>query len=193
MKGTEKIIAHIEADARAQAEAVLAEAERQCDEIRTQYEEKAAQLYSSKIREGVKSCQDREDGALRISRMEARKNILAVKQDMVEKCFLRAKEKIVSMPAEEYTAFLARLVERAGAMGDEEVILSARDREKVGDALLKALNTGGKHLTLSDETREVSGGLILRRGNIETNCSIDLLLEMSRGELAGKVAGVLFG
>ena len=193
MKGTEKIIAHIEADAKAQTDAVLAEAKRQCDEVRAQYEEKASQVYSSRIREGVKSCQDREDGTLRISRMEARKNILAVKQEMVEKSFLLAKEKIVSMPADAYTAFLAKLVEEAGVVGDEEVILSAHDRETVGEALLKAVNAGGKHLTLSDETRDVSGGLILRRGSIETNCSIDLLLEMSRGELAGKVAGVLFG
>ena len=193
MKGTEKIIAHIEADARTQAEAVLAAAQGKCDEVLAQYEEKASRLYSDRIREGVKSCQDREDGALRISRMEARKNVLAVKQEMVDRSFAMAREKIVSMPDADYTAFLVSLVRQAGAAGDEEIILSARDRGKVGEALMKALNADGKRLTLSDETRDISGGLILRRGAIETNCSVDLLLEMSRGELAGKVAGVLFG
>lgn len=193
MKGTEKIIAHIENDAKQQAEAILAAAGKRCDEIHAQYEEKASELYSRKIREGVQACQEKEDGALRISRMEARKSVLAVKQEMVEKCFALAKEKIVSLPAAEYTAFLAGLIEKAGAAGDEELILSAEDRSSIGEALLTAVNTGGKHFTLSDETRDLSGGLILRRGSIETNCSVDLLMDMCRGELAAKVADILFG
>ena len=41
MKGTEKIIAHIQADAKAQADAILAQAEQQCAEIRRDYEIKA--------------------------------------------------------------------------------------------------------------------------------------------------------
>ena len=55
------------------------------------------------------------------------------------------------------------------------------------------MNAGGKRLRLSDETRDIAGGLILRSGSVETNCSVDLLMEMCRGELAGKVADVLFG
>ena len=188
MKGIEKIIAHIEGDADKQAESILAAAKKRCDKILADYEEKASDLYSSKIREGVKSCQDKEDGALRISRMEARKSVLAVKQDMVAKSFDLAREKIASMPADKYVAFLAGLVEKAGAAGDEEIILSARDRGAIGEALLKAVNAGGK-----SKERDIAGGLILRHGNVETNCSIDLLMEMCRGELAGKVADVLFG
>ena len=125
--------------------------------------------------------------------MEARKSVLAVKQDMVAKSFDLAREKIASMPADKYVAFLAGLVEKAGAAGDEEIILSARDRGAIGEALLKAVNAGGKSMKLSAEERDIAGGLILRHGNVETNCSIDLLMEMCRGELAGKVADVLFG
>lgn len=193
MKGIEKIIAHIEGDADKQAESILAAAKKRCDKILAGYEEKASELYSSKIRDGVKSCQDKEDGALRISRMEARKSVLAVKQEMVAKSFDLAREKIVSLPADQYVAFLADLVEKAGVSGNEEIILSARDRGAIGDALLAALNAGGKNLKLSDEVRDIAGGLILRSGNVETNCSVDLLMEMCRGELAGKVADVLFG
>ena len=87
MKGTDKIIAHIEADAQAQAEAILKEAHEKCEAVKAKYEEQAARLYSDKIRDGVKVCQDDEDSALRISRMEARKSVLSVKQEMVEKSF----------------------------------------------------------------------------------------------------------
>lgn len=192
MKGTEKIIAHIEADAQAQADAVLGEARQRCEAIKARFDEKAARLYSDRIREGVKACQDQEDSALRISRMEARKSVLSVKQEMVEKSFDLAVQQIVALPDEKYTAFLANLVKKAGPVGDEEIILNAADRARVGEALIKAVNADGAKMKLSDETRDIKGGLILRRGSIETNCSVELLVELCRGELSAKLADVLF-
>ena len=192
MKGTEKIIAHIEADAQAQSDAVLGEARQRCEAIKARFDEKAARLYSDRIREGVKACQDQEDSALRISRMEARKSVLSVKQEMVEKSFDLAVQQIVALPDEKYTAFLANLVKKAGPAGDEEIILNAADRARVGEALIKAVNADGAKMKLSDETRDIKGGLILRRGSIETNCSVELLVELCRGELSAKLADVLF-
>ncbi|MBO7670147.1 MAG: hypothetical protein J6S60_06110 [Oscillospiraceae bacterium] len=192
MKGTEKIIAHIEADAQAQADAVLGEARQRCEAIKTRFDEKASRLYSDRIREGVKACQDQEDSALRISRMEARKSVLSVKQEMVEKSFDLAVQQIVALPDKKYTAFLADLVKKAGPAGDEEIILNAADRARVGEALIKAVNADGAKMKLSDETRDIKGGLILRRGSIETNCSVELLVELCRGELSAKLADVLF-
>ena len=192
MKGTEKIIAHIEADAQAQADAVLGEARQRCEAIKARFDDKAARLYSDRIREGVKACQDQEDSALRLSRMEARKSVLSVKQEMVEKSFDLAVQQIVALPEEKYTAFLANLVKKAGPAGDEEIILNAADRARVGEALLKAVNADGAKMKLSDETRDIKGGLILRRGSIETNCSVELLVELCRGELSAKLADVLF-
>ena len=192
MKGTEKIIAHIEADADAQARAILAEAEAKCADIRAKYEEEASRLYSDRIRDGVRACQDQEDGALRISRMEVRKSVLAVKQEMVEKSFDLALEKITALPEDRYVAFLAGLAKNAAGTGEEEVILNARDRAAVGEKLIQAVNAGGAHMTLSDETRDIAGGLILRRGSIEANCSAELLVDLCKGEMASKLAEILF-
>lgn len=192
MKGTEKIIAHIEADAKAQADVILAEAREKCVAVKAKYDEQAARLYSDRIRDGVKFCQDQEDSALRISRMEARKSVLAVKQEMVEKSFDLATQQIVALPDEKYVAFLADLVKKAGPAGDEEIILNAADRARIGEALVKAVNAGGARMKLSKETRDLIGGLILRRGSIETNCSVELLVELCRGELSAKLADVLF-
>ena len=192
MKGTEKIIAHIEADAKTQADAILAEAEAKCADIRARYEEEASRLYGDRIRDGVRACQDQEDGALRISRMEARKSVLAVKQEMVEKSFDLALEKIVALPEDRYVAFLAGLAKNAAGTGEEEVILNARDRAAIGAKLLQTINANGAHMKLSDETRDIAGGLILRRGSIEANCSAELLVELCKGEMASKLADILF-
>ncbi len=194
MKGTEKIIAHIQADAEAQADAILAQAEEKCAGIRQEYEAKAKDVYAEKIRAGVKANQDRLDSMERLSKMEGRKAILALKQDMVSKSFDMAAEQLVNLPAEQYTALLAKLAARASVTGNEEVVLNARDREAVGRAVVSAANEmlGGGKLTLSDSCGDFKGGLILRRGSIEANCTAELLVDLCRGDLSAELARVLF-
>ena len=194
MKGTEKIIAHIQADAKAQADAILAQAEQQCAEIKADFDKKAADRYSERIRSGVKACQDEVDSRVRIDQMEARKGTLAVKQEMVALAFDKALEQLCNMPEEQYVAFLAALAARASVSRDEEIILNARDRAAVGEKVVSAANTrlGSGKLTLANETRDFAGGLILRRGNVEANCTAELLVELQRGELSAEIAGLLF-
>ena len=194
MKGTEKIIAHIQADAQAQADAILAQAEQQCADIRQDYEKKASELYAEKIRAGVKACQDQVDSGKRIGLMEARKAVLALKQEMVSRSFDLALKQIVDLPADKYVPFLAKLAAQASVSGDEEIVLNARDKAAVGEALVKAVNEAvpnGK-LRLAQETGDFAGGLLLRRGNVEANCSAELLVDLCRGEMSSRLASVLF-
>ena len=194
MKGTEKIIAHIQADAKAQADAILAQAEQQCAEIRQNYEIKARDAYGEKIRVGVKANQDKLDSIDRLARMEGRKSVLALKQEMVSASFDRACEMLVSLPGDKYVELLAKLAAQASVSGDEELVLNERDRAGIGEAVVKAANEklGGGKLTLAGETGDFKGGLILRRGSIEANCTVELLVELCRGDMSAQLAGVLF-
>lgn len=194
MKGTEKIIAHILADAKEQADAILAQAEQQCADIRAEYDAKAKEAYTERIRRGVADCQDRVDSMDRIARMEARKGLLALKQQKVSDSFDLACEKIVNLPAEQYTAFLAKLAAKASVTGDEEIVLNAKDASAVGSAVVDAANAllGNGKLTLSEKTGSFAGGLILRRGSIEANCTVELLVELCRSEMSAQIAKLLF-
>lgn len=195
MKGTEKIIAHIQADAKAEADEILSKAEQECAEIRRQFEEKAKEAYAVKIREGVKLCEENADSKERIAVMENKKEILAMKQRLLSECFEKAKEKLLAMPEENYARFLVKLAVKSAGDGSGEIILNPVDREKYGEAIVQVANAmlGNGRLTLSEESGDFSGGLILRNGQIEINNTVDLLIGMSREEMAGQVAGILFG
>jgi len=195
MKGTEKIIAHIQSDAQAQCDAILAKAQERCGEIRADFAQKAAAAYGERIRTGVKACADEGDSAARLGRMEAKKTLLALKQEMIAKSFALAEQKLLSLDDEAYVALLAKLAADSAVTGEEEIVLNAADRARVGEAVVKAANEklGDKgRLTLSPAVGEFEGGLILRRGNIEVNCTIALLVELCRGEMSAAIAGVLF-
>lgn len=194
MKGTEKIIAHIRSDAEAKAAAILAQAEQQCAVIREDYDKQAKAVYADKVRSGVKECEDRVDSMGRIAQMEAKKSILALKQEMVSECFVKARGMLVELPEEQYVALLAKLAADASVTGDEEIILNGRDRARLGDKVAKAANAllENGSLTTADTTGDFEGGLVLRRGNVEVNCTAELLVELCRDEMSAKLASELF-
>ena len=198
MKGSEKSIEHIRSDAQVQADEILAQAEEQCAAIRAEYDAKARESYNQRLRAGVKTCEDRVDSMDRIARMEARKGVLSLKQELVSASFALAQKKLTELPEAEYVALLAKLAAEAAVTGQEEIVLNARDRAAVGDKVVKAANARLKEqgraaaLTLSDSEGDFAGGLILRRGSIEVNCTVELLVELQRGEMASELAEVLF-
>ena len=146
----------------------------------------------------MKACEDRVSGMERIAQMEARKGVLALKQEMVSASFDKACEMIVALPQAQYIELLAKLAADAAVTGDEELVLNARDKAAVGEAVVKAANAkleakGVKAgLSLSDADGCFAGGLILHRGNIEVNCTAELLVELCREEMSATLAGVLF-
>ena len=194
MKGTEKIIAHIQADAKAEADAILAQAEQQCTLLREDYEKKAENAYAEKIRAGVKACEDLAESKKRIAEMESKKNLLALKQEMVSAAFDRAKEIILSMPAAEYQAFLTNLAVKAAPDGKGQLVLNARDRKQYGEAVVKAANAALKgSLTLSDTDGDFAGGVMIKNGAVEVNNTLELLIDLCRGDMSADVAKALFG
>ena len=198
MKGIDKITSRIIADAEAECAAVKKESDERAAAIREENERRAQEEYLRLVREGVKDTEQRVQRLDRTARLEAKKSILNMKQETVSRAFELAKGKIAELPERDYVAFLAREASEAAVSGQEEVIFCERDRKSVGAKAVKAANEllAAKGmpgmLTLSDTTREFSGGLMLKQGDIEVNCTVDTLLDLARGELAARVAEVLF-
>ena len=198
MNGIERISGRLVADAEAEIAALTAETKARCEEIRADYEKKAQEEYQSRLAEGVKAAETRMQRLGSAAEMEAKKSILAFKQEMVAKAFEDATERLANLPQEQYVQFLASQAAAAAATGSEELIFNARDKAAVGALVAKAANElmekkGVKGaLKVSDETRAISGGVIVRQGNIEVNCAVETLVQLRRSELASQVAEILF-
>lgn len=198
MNGIDRITDRIEADAREQAKAIIAEAEAKCAEIRKENEKKAQERYLELIRNGTKDCESGLERRKSAAEMDAKKSVLALKQDCVAEAFDMAKRRLADMPEDSYVGFLASLAASAAADGSGEIVLSARDRERCGKAVLERANAAlaanglTPALTLAADSREISGGLILRQGGVEVNCSIEALVEALKGPMTADVARTLF-
>jgi len=195
MKGIEKIVARLEADTKAEIDALNAETAARCEEIRSEYSEKAQAEYDAIIKAGTEACAAQKERLAGAADMEARKHLLTFKQHLVSETFKAATKQLCELPKAEYVRFLASLAAKATVYGTEELVFNARDAKEVGREVAKSANAmlGEKgHLTVAEETREMPGGVIIKQGDIETNCAIDMLVSMQRSELASQVAEVLF-
>ena len=197
MNGIEKITARIESEARAEAEVILAEAAEAAEEIRADYNARAQERYWEIVRSGVKNVEQHVKSLGSTAQVESRKAILAMKQEQVTLAFDKAQEMILEFPEDKYVEFLAQLADGAARSGSEELIFNEKDKEKgkevaaAANALLKGRGISGK-LKVSKLTRPILGGLIVKDGDIEVNCSIEGLAEFYRGKLSTQVAETMF-
>lgn len=193
MNGIEKITQRISADAQGEIDRVLGEARAEAEKITARYQAQADAEAADLDARNQKAAAEREERLAGTAQMEARKAALAARQEMVERAYELALQKLCSLPEEKYAAVLAGLLIQASSTGKEEVIFSDKDRRKVGKAAVeKANQDGGKKLTLSGETRSILGGFILRSENVEVNCAFDTLVRLQKAETAGEVVKKLF-
>lgn len=195
MKGTEKIVARIEEEAKAKAQAILDEAAGKAKEIEESYNKAAQDKYWNMVRAGVKECEDLAQRQNRVAQMESKKELLAVKQDMISAAFDKAQEKLASMQGQDYIDFLVKLAVGAAAAGSGEVVLNSRDKAAVGAQVVEQANAklnGKAVLKLADEVRDTVGGLMFKTGGVEVNCTVESLVDFFRSDLSAKLAQIMF-
>ena len=131
MKGLDKIIGRIRADAAAEIDAIRAEGDAKAAEVTAAYEAQAKALLDSEAEKSRQAAQSMAERGQRTDAMDKSKAILAAKQQCIDEAFDRAAQKLRQLPREEYISVLAALAASAGA-GDEEIILSAADAAAIG-------------------------------------------------------------
>lgn len=216
-KITDKILAEAKAaeaaaldDARRRAAEILAAAEDEADEIRDRIVERAAKEGENIISRAKSSAS-----------MTRRNTFLAARGALIDDVFEQAFAQVRALPAEEYRELLVKLlsdsliqhlasIEEVRALdGDDveeiaryEVVLNAVDRRSFGETLVadtrRAL-TGrvpaeeAAKLCLADDTAAISGGVVLRFGDVESNCSFETLFAQVRARREAEVSRILFG
>ena len=193
MNGIERITGRIRDDAQAEADRRLDAARASADKILADYRARAESESKALTEKNDKNAAAREERLISMANMDARKAILAARQDMLERAYVRALDILCSMPREESVKALADLIAQAASTGHEEVIFNAKDREELGEQAVGAANRKtGMNLILSQDTANIRGGFILRDKNIEVNGSFETLVRLQKNQTAGEVAKLLF-
>lgn len=221
MNGLDRITAKIISDAEAAAKATLDAAKDECAKIDADYAKRAAELRDSMFTEAESEASNTVSRVKSTAAIEKRNVLLDEKSKLVDEAFTLAANEIHSMPAEKYTQLLTDILvsvmqnqfraeetERRDYGGDEleeteayEVVMNKTDAETHGKDVVKAAKAvlEGKtdkatadKLKLSEKTEPIDGGLLLRYGDIEINCSLSMIFSRLRENCETEVYKILF-
>lgn len=198
MNGIEKIADLITRDAQQDIQAVLTKASEEAAAVTAKYQQEADATARRIKAAGEEQAKELQRRAKSSAELEARQAFLATKQQLIAKAFELALDRLLALPQPEYIALLSRLAADASSTGSEELILSPKDREAFGAQVVDQANAllakqaKPASLALSAESRPIKGGLLLKAGDVEVNCTLDSIVRLSKDSLALDVAAALF-
>ena len=194
----EKILARITDDAQKEVDRIIERATFNAKEVMKEAEGDAEILKAESLQRTEEEAAQRKERIVAMARLDFRKRILDEKQRAIDAVFQKAIETLCKLDDDKYRALMKRMLLSGVQTGEEEIILSQHDKTRLTQSFLNELNeelrNNGKkgNLTMSKEIREMSGGFILRRGDIELNSTFESLFEFSRDELESEVGRLLF-
>ena len=196
--GLDKLKAHLLAQTEEKIKALEANAAAEVAEITAAFTKEAEETYWKYATAGKQAIDQKAQGLADIAALESKKQVLSFKQELLEKTFALALERLSDLSEEKYLKLLINSAVKAAQSGEERLIFSMRDRGSYGKRVtiaaneaLEAMGREGK-LTMSEETRPIAGGVILTDGLVDVNCSIEALVEAYQRELVIPVAETLF-
>lgn len=193
--GADALIGRILADAQAEADAALADADNEAERIaliakdecfRTENE---TELKTKRLNDAAQE-KSRTNAAL-----DSRKYALKVKRALIDEAFALAAERMEQKSDAERSALIKALLIRE-AEGGEMIIPAARDEANAKSVLAEVnaalAQSGRAPLTIAPADADITGGFILKATGYEKNCSFAAVLREVRAAEESAVAGILF-
>jgi|APHig6443718053_1056840.scaffolds.fasta_scaffold22791_1 V/A-type H+/Na+-transporting ATPase subunit E len=197
MTGLEKILAHIEDDAKATADTVSEKAKAEVDRILAEAKEEAAQKCADMNKQSELEFSARKKRIESQAALQKRELILKAKQQMISDIIEKTKVYLKDLSDQEYLETIETMIKKCALPKAGELLFSASDLNRLPAGFeektkLMLKDIAGASLSLSRETRNINGGFIVRYGDIEINCSFDALIAASKDEIQDKVYKLLF-
>ncbi len=192
----EEVVQKIYSEANAEADKILSEAKAKVASEEAALNSRFADYRKESESLAASAADEKKSRMLANGRMELRKEELFVRQGLLDEVFEKASEQVISLSDEEYRKLMESLLVKAVETGNEEVVVG-KDESRIDGGFVKRVNRslgpGFKgNLQFAADRANISGGFILRRGRVQTNVSVEVLIGQAREALELEVSAELF-
>lgn len=182
----------IESDARREAEEIVQKAKEQAASIASASEKQIHEIKEELVKrlekDGPEIFRRREV----VARLDVKKVALGAKQKLIDQAFEQALDELTKLEKKKYLAFCTKLLTKASRTGDESLLLG-RNEKHLDSSWVDGFNEkNSSHLVLEEGRLPIRAGFILRRGEVDINCSFEMLIRSLREELEKDVVTRLF-
>lgn len=191
MEQLEKIISHIEDEAKAEAEAIAVAAKAEYEKIIKEAEAEAKKTYDAIIEE--QKAADIKTGEAALSYIEREKRLirLRAKTEIIEKTLGEILNSVENMSSTEYESYLLALVKNKAEIGKHgKIYFSAKGKSMLSENAVKQLNL--MELDIEEADKDFGLGFILKYKDVEENCTLEAIIREKRDYLTDIIAKELF-
>jgi len=196
--GAELIIAEINREAERQIEGILAEAKKEAESLMAEARERAELRASWILRKARTQAEIERQRIVAAAKLEVRKRKLEVQERLIRETIEGLRERLRSMPDDEYFGVLVDLLREAIAeLGGREFRVSGNERtlrliEEKKEELKGELGDVELHL---GEPIDSMGGVVVMKpdGSVRVDNTFEARMERFGEELRTAVARALFG
>lgn len=196
MSGLEKIVEQIISEAKETAQRTIAQANTEAAQIAEAAKAASEKELARLLTEASKQAESAQRLADSAAEMNARRSLLAAKQQLIGSVIEEAKAALTALPDDEYFAMLLRLAKKNALPQKGELFLSQKDLDRLPagfeDRLNQELAPHRAQLQISKQARPLDGGFLLVYDGIEENCSFSALFDAQREALQDQVHRILF-
>ena len=194
----EDIVKRIKEKAFQEVEKIREEADKEREKLIKRAEEEAAKIKDKILKRLEKEGKEEKREKLIRTRSEERRKILALKREFMDETFRQAEQIFSNLDREEYLSLLKSSLLSSIDSGNEEIIISSRDKELIEESFIeklkKELKKKGKkgELRFSPTLGEKERGFILKKEGMQVNCTFSSFFSSLKDELEIEVAKRLF-
>ena len=181
----EKLIQRIESDAENEANDIIEKARKEAEEIISEAKKKAKKEAKEIESRGEKEAARLREKMLASARRKAREMEIRAKEEVIQECIEKAKEKLKKLKGKKYEAAVKKFIEEGKkTLGDCVVVPSRGQDKKIAEKM--GIKVEGKVDSI--------GGVILKSkdGSREIDNTFESIMERKLGELRIAIANELF-
>ncbi|UCD14530.1 MAG: V-type ATP synthase subunit E [Thermoplasmatales archaeon] len=182
----EKIIERIKKDSEKEIKQMLKEAENQASSIINDAKKEAEQESKKILSDGKQQSENVKKIILSKVNQEAKREIMNVREKIIEECFTKAHHKLSTLDEAEYKKIVTKLMDdgRKKLEGKCDIVVSRNIDRKIAEN--KGLNVIGRV--------ETAGGIIIKSsdGRITLDHTFDGILKRKKYEIRRKVGRLLY-
>ncbi len=180
------IIDKIIEKAESEAKAVKDKANLEVEAILKAAEEKARRESEALKKDAEAEAERIKAKAISGAELQGKIAVLEQKQAILEEVIAEAKKRLETLPDAQYAETVGTMLAKIDKSIGTEIIVAKQDRERLSSVIQE------KGFVLSEQSREIDGGFILKNGDIEYNYSFESIIGVEQEEIRQIAAKILF-
>ena len=203
MEGAELIIQEINREAEQKIQYILSEAQKEAEKLKEEARKRAESRAEWILRKAKTQAEIEKQRIIANAKLEVRKKKLAVQEELIKQVIESLKERLATLPDEEYFPMIVELTAKAvEELGIDKIVVRSNERtlklvvERLSEFREKLKEALGKDVEVTiGEPIQTIGGVLVESpdGTVRVDNTFEARIERFESDLRATIAKALFG